>query len=271
MAENPSGPVLELGLLSRTTITEDMSEIIEARVSARLFFEPLYANAFIYALEHFGAYRHPPTLRVFEAEFPGLAARIEKAAADLDEPTGWLIAKLRKHYATNRLQKMITDAATDSHRDPVGALEALWQAADEARRVAPLPNGGAPRLWKATDLHPAQQPRWLAKGRLPRGAVSLLVGDEGIGKSLLWVWVVARITTGGGEFLFPEFGIPRRDPEHVLIAAITEDDCQTVVRPRLEVAGADLNMIQVIRTDPDGSGAPTCPSERSRTCWPTVV
>ena len=34
---------------------------------------------------------------------------------------------------------------------------------------------------------PAAQPRWLAKDRLPRAAVTLLIGDEGIGKSLLWV------------------------------------------------------------------------------------
>ena len=39
----------------------------------------------------------------------------------------------------------------------------------------------------------------------------------------------------------PEFGIPARDPGRVLIAAITEDDWHTVVRPRLEVAGADLD------------------------------
>ncbi len=42
-----------------------------------------------------------------------------------------------------------------------------------------------PRLWPAGDLSPAAHPRWLAQGRLPLAAVSLLVGDEGIGKSLL--------------------------------------------------------------------------------------
>jgi hypothetical protein len=95
--------------------------------------------------------------------------------------------------------------------------------------------------------------------RLPRGVVSPLVGDEGIGKSLLWGWVIAAVTTGGRRLLFPEFDISRRDPEHVLIAAITEDDWQTVVRPRLEVAGADLDMVWVVCTDSDGSGAPTFP------------
>ena len=116
---------------------------------------------------------------------------------------------------------------------------------------------GMPKLWNATDLKPAAQPRWLARGRLPRGAISLLVGDEGIGKSLLWVWIVAAVTTGQE---LPEFGIPARDPAKVIVVC-TEDDWPTTVRPRLEVAGADLDMVQVICTEDDGSGAPTFPRD----------
>ncbi len=88
--------------------------------------------------------------------------------------------------------------------------------------------------------------------------MSLLIGDEGIGKSLLWVLIAAAVTTGKP---LPEFGIPARAPSHVIIAALTEDDWRTVVRPRLEVAGADLNMIRVICIDDDGSGAPTFPHD----------
>lgn len=116
---------------------------------------------------------------------------------------------------------------------------------------------GTPRLWRATDLKPAMKARWLAKGRLPLAAISLLVGDEGIGKSLLWVWIVAAITTGKP---LPEFGIPEGDPEHVILVC-TEDDWSTTVRPRLEVAGADLTKVQVICTEDDGSGAPMFPRD----------
>lgn len=116
---------------------------------------------------------------------------------------------------------------------------------------------GAPRLWKATDLRPAQQPRWLAKGRLPRDAVSLLIGDEGIGKSLFWCWMVAAITTGTA---LTEFGIPARSPAHVILVC-TEDDWPSTVRPRLEIAGADLDMVHVICTEDDGSGSPVFPRD----------
>ena len=114
-----------------------------------------------------------------------------------------------------------------------------------------------PKLWDAAELEPATQPRWLATNRLPRAAVSLLIGDEGIGKSLLWVFIVAHITTGKP---FPGFGIPARDPGRVILVC-TEDDWSTAVRPRLDVAGADLNMIRVICADKDGSGAPTFPKD----------
>lgn len=116
---------------------------------------------------------------------------------------------------------------------------------------------GMPRLWQATDLRPAEQPRWLAKGRLPRAAISLLVGDEGIGKSLLWVWIAAAVTTGKA---LPEFGIPTRKPSRVVLVC-TEDDWATTVRPRLDVAGADISMVQVICTEDDGSGAPVFPRD----------
>lgn len=121
--------------------------------------------------------------------------------------------------------------------------------------AAPIPQ---PKLWRATDLKPVAQPCWLAKARIPRAAPSLIIGEEGIGKSLLWVWLAAVVSTGREV---PGFGIPARAPGHVIIAAITEDDWCTAVRPRLEVAGADLAMIDVICTEQDGSGAPQFPRD----------
>lgn len=119
--------------------------------------------------------------------------------------------------------------------------------------------GPTPKLWNAKDLKAAAQPRWLARSRIPRGAISLLIGDEGIGKSLMWVWITAAVTTGKP---LPEFGIPGRDPAYVIVV-VTEDDWSTAVLPRLEVAGADLDMVQVICTEEDGSGAPVFPRDIS--------
>jgi hypothetical protein len=117
---------------------------------------------------------------------------------------------------------------------------------------------GAPQIWKATDLTATtQRAPWLAKGWLPRAAVSVLVGDEGIGKSLFWVTLAAAITTGKPV---PELGIPARDPA-VVVLVITEDDWQNTVLPRLQVAEADVNNIRVLCGDEMGGGAPEFPRD----------
>jgi RecA-family ATPase len=119
------------------------------------------------------------------------------------------------------------------------------------------PIEGMPRLWPAGDLKPAAQPRWLARNRMPRRSVSLLIGDEGIGKSLWWVLVVAAITTGKPV---PEMGIPAREPASAILV-LTEDTWSEDVLPRLFVAGANIANIQVICTEQDGSGAPVFPRD----------
>ena len=112
-----------------------------------------------------------------------------------------------------------------------------------------------PRLWPAPELEPSKPLEWLIKDFIPLAAVTLLVGDEGIGKSALWVWLIVFITTGKPCL---KFGIPVRDPADVILV-LTEDDWSTVVRPRLEVAEVDLNRVHVVAVERDGSGAPTFP------------
>ncbi|MBF6213823.1 AAA family ATPase [Nocardia puris] len=126
--------------------------------------------------------------------------------------------------------------------------------ADEDRPADDYPR---PRVWNARDLETARQVDWLAASRLPAAAVSYMLGPEGIGKSLWTVWLVSVLTTGKP---FPAFGIPARDPS-VVVLVLTEDDWATVARPRLEVAGADLDHVRVICAERDGSGAPIFPTD----------
>lgn len=146
---------------------------------------------------------------------------------------------------------------TPEQRAEMEALYAKSPAGGGRRKKRQQTEGSGAKVFKATDLKAAAQPRWLAKNRIPRAAISLLVGDEGIGKSMLWVWIVAAVTTGRALL---EFGIPVRSPAHVLLV-VTEDDWSTTVRPRLEVAGADLEMVSVICAETDGSGAPVFPDD----------
>lgn len=156
-----------------------------------------------------------------------------------------------RHTHRNReFERMASWAAAQAQADP-GNVHGDGEAPQSCQ------SADAPMLWRATDLRPSATPSWLAMGRLPRAAISLLVGDEGIGKSLLWVWLAGAITTGKPR---PEFGIPARDPEDIIVV-VTEDDWCSTVRPRLEAVRADLSRVSVVCTESDGSGAPTFPRD----------
>ena len=125
----------------------------------------------------------------------------------------------------------------------------------------------APKLWRARDLEPAKQPRWLARKWVPRAAPTVLCGDEGIGESLWVIRLIAAVTT---EKPLLDIGLPERDPAHVVIGAITEEDWATMVAPRLAVAGADIDMVSVVcstRTGPVRQSIPktsTCSAKLTR-------
>ena len=71
---------------------------------------------------------------------------------------------------------------------------------------------------------------------LPLGAVSLLAGREGLGKSTLWAHWAALTTTGQ---------LPGSDvdgPAGVIIVA-NEDAREYTIAPRLKAAGADLDLV----------------------------
>lgn len=160
----------------------------------------------------------------------------------------------------DEIARTVDRALTDGARSPrdVPEQERPSDATSfEAPTISPQDTPEGPRLWPASTLKRAAQPEWIARNRLPRSAISLLVGDEGIGKSLFWTWLTALITTGRA---CEDFGVPQRDPADVLVI-VTEDDWSTTVRPRLEVAGADLERITVLCSDADGSGAPVFPRD----------
>lgn len=82
---------------------------------------------------------------------------------------------------------------------------------------------------------------WLVRGFLLAGELTILQGHGGTSKGTLAALWAAWVSTGGDE----------REPQHVLWAS-AEDNIGTVVRPRLEVAGADTDMVRPIFYIRDG-------------------
>jgi hypothetical protein len=112
---------------------------------------------------------------------------------------------------------------------------------------------------------------WLWPGRIPRGRITVLDGDPGLGKSALLLDLAARLTTGrpmpddpappepveGPEPvqgpLVPSPSTTRLPPSTVLVLS-AEDGLADTIRPRLEAAGADLSRVVTIPFLPTGYG-----------------
>ncbi|MET8150238.1 AAA family ATPase [Actinoplanes sp. NPDC049668] len=88
--------------------------------------------------------------------------------------------------------------------------------------------------------------KWLYRGRIPHGMVTLLAGREGIGKSTVWADLAARLTRGvlPGRF--------EGRPQNVIVCA-TEDSWSHTIVPRLLAASADMDLVLHIAVhDEDG-------------------
>lgn len=88
------------------------------------------------------------------------------------------------------------------------------------------------------------RPYWAWDRRIPVGGTTLMPGREGLGKTALVCWLMARLTRG--QLPGHWFGRPA---EVVYIG--TEDDRASVLVPRLAAAGADLDRVQFVDL-PDG-------------------
>lgn len=112
-------------------------------------------------------------------------------------------------------------------------------------------------LTTATAVQPERQ-RWLWADRIPAGALCLLAGREGLGKSTIAVDLAAQVTRGelAGEL--------HGQPRDVLIVA-TEDNRATTIVPRLIAGGADLHRVHFADVEEDGvTGAPVFPVDTDR-------
>jgi len=85
----------------------------------------------------------------------------------------------------------------------------------------------------------AKPVKWEVPGRFPRGKVTLVAGDGGMGKSTLVRHLIACLTTGR-----PAFGMDyaAADPGDVVMFAM-EDGYEDVVVPHLIAEGADLTRV----------------------------
>jgi hypothetical protein len=131
---------------------------------------------------------------------------------------------------------------TDDYAEPPADY---WEQRKDPQGTAAL----KPR--KLSDIKAPPPTQWLAKGWIPYSEITVLVGEEGLGKSLAWVRWAAAITAGRAD---PSISLPARKPRDVVVI-VTEDN-PGEVKARLSLAGADLDHVYLFSSEADGTGNP---------------
>lgn len=133
-------------------------------------------------------------------------------------------------------------------------LVALLKAAPAFNPAAAPINGASiqapygPIVIRVSDVQ-SERVSWLWLRRAARRKITLLIGDPGVGKSLITIDAAGRITRGA---TWPDGGVIEH-PANVLFLAV-EDGIADTIRPRLERAGADLDRVFVFTTIRDEGG-----------------
>ncbi len=129
--------------------------------------------------------------------------------------------------------------ARDRRADFANRLEALAAAVE-----------GLPRLVSVTGLD-TTPPAWLWYPLIPRGALTLVIGQPATGKTTLMAWLAARLSRGDA---LPNYSghprpVVRQEPEFV--AWYDSESTGGAFRRRLEAAGADLDLVRYASPDTD--------------------
>jgi hypothetical protein len=160
---------------------------------------------------------------------------------------------------TEKLARLAGDGAdVEAIRERAGAL--LHQLAEARDGTSPRDSGPALALVRL-DSVPAEPVTWLWPGRIPRGKLTVIVGDPGLAKSFLTLDLASRVTRGFG---WPDGGTAPAGPVVLLTA---EDGLADTVRPRVDVMGGDAARVAVltgIRRAGAGDGTPPSPFDLAR-------
>ena len=101
----------------------------------------------------------------------------------------------------------------------------------------------------ASEIEPEAM-EWLWYPYLPEGEVTMLIGDGGLGKSLVMIDIIARMTKGLPMPSGGDTASARPEPRHVLYCT-KENNAKKVVAPRLIASGADRSYVHLLKRNPE--------------------
>jgi len=129
----------------------------------------------------------------------------------------------------------------DAYRAGINILEETDKVWAEKPKANGAESTEAFSLVRLADVEPTSV-SWLWPGYLARGKLTLLGGDPDLGKSLICTDAAARLSTGAHWARGPRAEVGST------IFICSEDGIADTIRPRAEVAGADLEMLHVFES-----------------------
>lgn len=133
-----------------------------------------------------------------------------------------------------------------------GDMDAVIRLTAELREHADAtasmrPTSGSKRLrLTAASTFKIRGVKWVWENRMAVGALTLIPGREGVGKSTFLAWMSAAVTRGELPGMY--YGIPR-----AVLYSASEDAWEYTIAPRMAAAGADMD--RVFRIDAVGEEA----------------
>ncbi len=168
-------------------------------------------------------------------------------AVSREAASGEMLSFLVEHgMELEEIQKMLAEGI---------ALVEVYRAARaliaEGKPIAEHPaeplQGNLLSCFRPLSEYSEERASWLIPGWIPEGQITVLAADGGVGKTTLWVNIVAAISSGSRCILDPpELS---REPKKVLFMT-TEDSVKKKLIKKLRLAGANMENI----ITPDFSG-----------------
>lgn len=118
---------------------------------------------------------------------------------------------------------------------------------------------GIPGLVRMSDVQP-ERVRWLWPGHIALGKLTIIDGDPGLGKSLVTCDLAARVTTNAS---MPDGSAGDLQESAGVLFLSAEDGLADTIRPRLDAAGADSDLIGArvyVSDEGQGVGAERLPT-----------
>ena len=178
------------------------------------------------------------------AEMTRIAGKLRRQGANAAEMIAFMQQANKQRFQPQLSEnELITIANSIAKKDPARCL--VDGKTNDAEFVVSAASEGKdePITW-----------RWPL--RLPRGMLVGWGGDPGLGKSTLAYTIAAAVSKGAA--LPGDDGLEQYDPSNVVILS-AEDDKNKTIKPRLRVAGADMNHVRIISALTQGSAPVSFP------------